>query len=91
MHQCRASCLDMSDQNMQHLAPAGADMVHCMQVLLFYPDGKRSSSTEGGMGVGMGVLPAPPGGGAGANGFDGKPHFSHAPVTCGMNSVAWLE
>ncbi|CAL8465476.1 g5012 [Coccomyxa elongata] len=41
-------------------------------VLLFYPDGKRSSSTEGGMGVGMGVLPGPPGGGGG-NGFDGGP------------------
>lgn len=43
-----------------------------LQVLLFYPDGKRSSSTEGGMGVGMAaVLPAPPGGGGG-NGFEGE-------------------
>lgn len=48
-----------------------------MQVLLFYPDGKRSSSTEGGMGVGMGVLPGPPGGGGG-NGFDGKPSVKPA-------------
>jgi hypothetical protein len=65
-----------------------------LQVLLFYPDGKRSSSTEGGMGVGMGaVLPAPPGAGNG-NGFEGVAavleHSVHlSMIPCHHAHVIW--
>ncbi len=59
-------------------------------VLLFYPDGKRSSSSEAGLGGGVGAVIGPPPGAG--NGFEGGADFLPCPcatvlkaklVTCG--------
>lgn len=50
-------------------------------VLLFYPDGKRSSSSEAGLGGGVGAVIGPPPGAG--NGFEGN--------SCLMLGRSWME